>query len=91
MFSWFFGGDSGETGTLLLIPDSSGRNYAGFRSGAGLHLAANPGQTVGEVMAKFNAFRGPDEQITVLFTRSGAGLPFSTVVVGTLEAVVRKL
>jgi hypothetical protein len=91
MFSWFFGNNGEEEGALLLIPDASGRNYAGFHSGTQLRLAANPGQTVGEVMAKFNAFRGPDEQITILFTGNGNEMPFSTVVLGNLAAIVRKL
>jgi len=83
-----FGEHTEVSGTLLLIPDASGRKYAGFHSGAELRLVANPGQTVGEVMAKFNTFRGPDQQITVLFKRNGGILPFSTIINGTLEAVV---
>lgn len=87
MFSWF---SAGESGKLILTPDVSGRKYAGFHSGGSLTLVANPGETVGQVMDKFNAFRGPDEQITVLLTPEGLSLPFFTKIVGTVYAVVQR-
>ena len=85
MLAWL----TGSHGRLKLIPDVSGRKFAGFHSGQPLTLTANPGETVGQVMDKFNAFRGPDQQITVLFSPDGLAIPFFTVIHGHMDAHVR--
>ena len=85
MFAWL----TGSNGSLKLIPDVSGRKFAGFHSGEPLTLTSNPGETVGQVMDKFNAFRGPDQQITVLFSSDGLSIPFSRVIYGHMDAYVR--
>ena len=41
-------------------------------------------------MDRFNAFRGPDQQITRLYKEDGAALPFSTPISGTLTAIVKR-
>lgn len=88
MFAWLTG-MTVTNGSLVLIPDVSGRKYAGFHSGNSLTLTANPGETVGQVMDKFNAFRGPEQQITVLFTYEGQPIPFLTIIRGSMDAYVR--
>ena len=88
MFSWLFG-DTQES-TLILKPDESGRKYAGFFSGESLILKGNTGEPVGTLMERFNTYRGPDQQITRLWTAEGAPLPFTTELRGTLTAIVSK-
>ena len=86
MFSWFY--SSPKNASLILSPDESGRKYAGFSSGASLTLTATEGETVQTVMDRFNTYRGPNEQITQLYTSTGTPLPFSTRIQGTLMAIV---
>ena len=64
---------------LILMPDEKGKTYAGFHSGEPLKLVGTAGETVGQVMDRFNTYRGPDEQITELMQLNGDRLPFSTV------------
>ena len=90
MFSWLFGSSQDKESTLILKPDESGRKYAGFLSGESLVLKGNTGETVGVLMERFNTYRGPDQQITNLWTAAGAPLPFSTILNGTLTAIVSK-
>ena len=89
MFNFLFGSSSSSGGRLILVPDESGKKLAGFHSGASLTLTAEPGETVGDVVDKFNTYRGPDQQIARLWTQDGRDLPFSTRVDGTVTAVVR--
>jgi hypothetical protein len=76
--------------TLVLKPDDSGRQYAGFYSGAPLELTANEGETIGAVMDKFNTYRGPDQQITCLYTEAGHPLPFHAPIHGRMTAIVKR-
>jgi hypothetical protein len=87
MFNFLFGGGGG--GTLVLTPDTSGKKLAGFHTGASLSLTAGAKETVGDVMEKFNTYRGPEQQITKLWRTDGASLSFDTVVSGTMVAIVR--
>ncbi len=61
MWSALFG--SG-TATLILKPQPSAHTIAGFKGGKDLRIAADfSGQTVGQMLEKFNIYRGPDQQI----------------------------
>lgn len=82
----FFGSAGG---TLILQPDSSATNIAGFKNGKSLDFSAQSGETIGQIMDRFNTYRGPDQQITQLWTVDGSSLPFSTVVSGRIVAIVR--
>jgi hypothetical protein len=83
----FFG--TGGKGTLVLQPDKSATKLAGFKDGKSLDFSAQSGETVGQIMDRFNVYRGPDQQITQVWTTDGTSLPFSTVVTGRLIAIVR--
>jgi hypothetical protein len=74
---------------LTLQPDNSGLKYAGFRDGTALKLVGKEGETVGDFMRRFNQYRGPEEQIAVLYTSTGEILPFMTVVRKDMTAVVK--
>lgn len=87
MFSWLFP-SAPKNASLILTPDESGRKHVGFTSGASLTLTATEGETVQTVMDRFNTYRGPNEQITHLYTPNGTLLPFTTRIQGTLTAVV---
>jgi hypothetical protein len=73
---------------LTLQPDNSGMKYAGFKDGTALKLVGKEGETVGDFMRRFNTYRGPEEQIQVLYTATGHVLPFMTVVRQDMTAVV---
>ena len=73
---------------LTLQPDNSGMTYAGFKDGTALKLVGQEGETVGDFMRRFNTYRGPEEQIQVLYTATGQVLPFMTVVRQDMTAVV---
>lgn len=90
MISWLFGGVGG--GTLILKPDSSAVGMPGFPTNSSeLRLTASGGETVGVLLDRFNTYRGPDSQITRLYTESGAELPHSKLVVGNLVGIVRRI
>ncbi len=76
-------------GTLVLQPDETGKQLAGFKSGNPLELSALPGETVGSVLDKLNTYRGPDQQILHIWNDQGEKIPFSTVITGRLYGIVR--
>ena len=63
--------------------------YAGFKDGTALKLVGQEGETVGDFMRRFNTYRGPEEQIALLYTPAGGILPFTTVVKQDMTAVVK--
>lgn len=75
-----------KTVTLKLIPETK---TPGFLSGKPLTLVAKTGDTVGTILDRFNAFRGPDAQITKLYTPEGDPLDFSTIIYDNMVAVIR--
>jgi len=75
-----------RTVTLKLIPETS---IPGFKSGNPLILVAKTGDTIGLIMERFNTYRGPDAQITRLYTPEGDLLDFSTVIYDNMVAVIR--
>ena len=89
MFNWF-SSTPVKKATLILKPDDSGREYAGFYSGTPLELSATEGETIGAVMDKFNTYRGPDQQISRLYTEAGHSLPFHTPIHGRMTAIVKR-
>lgn len=88
MFSWLFG-NTQEAGVLVLQPDSTANILPGFTSGNPLRLQGNPGDTVGTILDRFNIYRGPDAQITHVWTTDGKKIPLSTPVNGTVIAIVK--
>ena len=87
-FNWF-STPSKKYVYLTLQPDNSGMKYAGFRDGTALKLVGKEGETVNDFMRRFNQYRGPEEQIQVLYTATGQVLPFMTVVRQDMTAVVK--
>lgn len=89
MWSALFGSE--EKGTLVLRPDASAVSVvSGFKGGAELRVAADAGgQTVGQVLEKFNKYRGPDQQIRVLWGVDGAMLRMETPLRGFTVGIVR--
>jgi len=75
---------------LTITATSTG--VPGFPVGKPLSFFVGPEETVGIVVERLNKYRGPDHQLTAL--RYGAGdqmgdpLPFSTVVTGSLQAMI---
>lgn len=88
VFSWLFGG-SQEIRVFLTPADAAAKTLPGFHNG-GLVVMARSGETVGAVMSRFNQFRGPDSQITALYTQDGHVIPFTTVLSGPVTCMVRK-
>jgi hypothetical protein len=74
---------------LTLQPDNSGMKYAGFHDGTALKLVGKDGETVGDFMRRFNQYRGPEEQINVVYKVDGSVLPFMTVVRQDMTAIVK--
>jgi hypothetical protein len=87
-FNWF-STPSKKYINLTLQPDASGMKYVGFRDGTALKLVGKEGDTVGDFMRKFNTYRGPEEQIAVLYNTDGTILSFMTVVRQDITAVVK--
>ena len=75
-----------KTVTLKLVPETK---VPGFLSGIPLTLVAKTGDTVGTIMERFNTYRGPEAQITKLYTLEGDLLDFSTIIYDNLVAVIR--
>ena len=88
MFGSWFSTSPKKYVNLTLQPDNSGMKYAGFKDGTALKLVGKEGETVGDFMRRFNQYRGPEEQIQVLYTAAGQVLPFMTVVRQDMTAVV---
>lgn len=92
--SWIFslfGVGIGETseGVLVLQPDASAQRLAGFHTGQSLELKTTTGETIGELLNKFNTYRGPEQQITQVWTTNNRPFDFATRVIGRLVAVVK--
>jgi len=83
---WLFGA---KPVSLTLQPDESGKKYSGFHSGKALSCSAKEGETIQAIMDRFNTYRGPDQQITKLWNSDGSILPFSTVLRGSVTAIVK--
>ena len=85
---WLFG--RREAIRVFLTPaDAAAKTLPGFHNG-GLAVTARAGETIGTVMSRFNQFRGPDSQITTLYTQDGHSIPFTTVLTDSVTCVVRK-
>jgi hypothetical protein len=88
MWAALFG--SQETGTLVLKAHPNATHVNGFRNGGELRVAVDrPGQPLGELLDKFNVYRGPDQQIKTVWSLEGAPLPSNTPVQGLFYAVVK--
>jgi len=88
MFYNWFSAPPKKYVNLTLQPDNSGMKYAGFHDGTALKLVGTEGEMVGDFMRRFNQYRGPEEQIAILYTPGGQIIPFTTVVKQDMTAVV---
>lgn len=79
-----------EKFTIQLVPDESAKSLPGFHQGA-LTLVALKGTTFAAVLDNFNAYRGPDSQISKLYSQSGAEIHLKTVITGSVICGVRKI
>ena len=52
--------------------------YSLFLQPLGLRLAVTPGETIWTVLQRFNAFRAPEKQLTLVFDHHGYPLPLDT-------------
>ena len=91
MGAWFSVSSRTHTpGQLTITATSTG--VPGFPVGKALSFFAGPGETVGMVVERLNKYRGPDSQLEALRygggDRMGDPLPFSTVVEGSLQAMI---
>ncbi len=74
---------------ITLNPDNSGKKVAGFREG-GLKITADySGQSVRELLDKFNKYRGPDQQIKRVWDKDGATINPETPVTENTVFVIR--
>jgi hypothetical protein len=89
MFSSWWSSSAKKYVNLTLQPDNSGMKYAGFHDGTALKLVGTEGETVGDFMRRFNQYRGPEEQIPVLYNPDGTILSSFTVVKKNMTAVVK--
>ena len=87
VWNWLFG-SSDERILVQLVPTAAAKTLPGFSHG-GLTLVATRGETVGAVMERFNTYRGPDAQISTLYTQDGELIPFTTVLTGPVHCIVR--
>ncbi len=89
MWSALFG--SAEKGTLILKPDPSAvTKVNGFKSGGELRITADQaGQTVGDLLEKFNKYRGPDQQIRHVWTPTGSPLSLTQAIKGDMIGIIR--
>jgi hypothetical protein len=77
--------------TVQLIPEgSAAQALPGFHRG-GLTLIATKGTTFERLLENFNAYRGPDSQISQLFTQGGEQIPLRTVITEPVVCKVRKI
>jgi hypothetical protein len=74
---------------LTLQPDESGKKISGFLNGTPLVLTATQGDTVGQIVARFNTYRSPDSQIKRLWHTDGTLLFFHTVLNTHLIGIVK--
>ena len=84
-------GSGSSTAVLVLQPDESAKaSIAGFKSGASLRIAADaPGQTITQILAKLNKYRGPDQQIRHIWTAAGEEIVGSTVPTSSVVGIVK--
>lgn len=92
MWSALFGSFvSSEKGTLILKPDPSATiTVHGFKSGAELRVTADQaGQTVRDLLEKFNKYRGPDQQIKRVWSHTGSLMSLTQTVKGDIVTIIR--
>lgn len=79
-----------ESFTITLVADPSApRDLPGFQTNRSLDLDVRGGETLGTVIERLNTYRGPDAQITELFSPlTGERVPFSTVLSGPASFIV---
>lgn len=89
MWSALFG--VSEKGTLILKPDPSAVTVVhGFKGGNELRVSTDEtSQTVGDLLNKFNKYRGPEQQIRHVWNVDGTSVSLSEVLKGERTVLLR--
>ena len=90
LWETFFGSGKTEKVTVQLVAEGDARTLPGFHHG-GLTLIANKGDTFEKILYNFNAYRGPDSQISALYTADGVAMPPHAVLTAPVRVFVRKI
>jgi hypothetical protein len=88
--NWFF--SSPASVKLILTPTMNGKPVAGFLSGAPLTCVATSGETIGTILSRFNVYRGPDQQLTEVWSAMravGQPVPLTTVIKADTVVYIR--
>lgn len=88
MWSALFG--ASEKGILILKPDPSATVIHGFKGGQELRVSADvSNQTIGDLLNKFNKYRGPDQQIRRVWSTDGTPVSLTDVLKGERTVILR--
>jgi hypothetical protein len=89
MWSALFG--TAEKAILILKPDPSAvAAVHGFKGGQELRVSADAdNQTIGDLLTKFNKYRGPDQQIRRVWSTDGTPVSLTDVLKGERTVVLR--
>jgi hypothetical protein len=88
MWSALFG--TPEKGVLILKPDPSAvTTVHGFKGGQELRVSAEAGQTIGDLLKKFNKYRGPDQQIQRVWSTDGSPVSLTEIPKGERTVILR--
>jgi hypothetical protein len=89
MLSWLF---TPEPATLVLKPDASMVGCPGFPTSDPLTLTGLDGETIAAFLDKFNTYRGPENQIRVVYDAASGVHPISldVKVRGVMTVIVKK-
>lgn len=74
--------------TLTLNPDSSAKHFAGF-GGQALKLTGMSGETIGQLISRFNKYRSPDQQLKTVFHQDGTPVSNTYVLNTSLVVIVK--
>ena len=65
---------------------------AGFLSGTPLTCVGTSGETIGTILSRFNTYRGPDQQLTEVWSAlgpTGQLVPLTTVIKTNIVVYIR--
>lgn len=91
MLRWLLGTSDAQTIHVALSPlDEAARSLPGFHTGV-LTLTATVGETIEQVMNRFNKYRGPDSQIHTVFTSNGDIIPLFTILTKSITLFIKNM
>lgn len=85
--NWFF--SSPASVKLILTPEPNGKPIPGFLSGAPLTCVGTSGETIGTILSRFNTYRGPDQQLTEVWSQAREAIPLTTVIKADTVVYIR--